>query len=445
MSESDKVLEQHSFEEFELDGSPVSEHLSEIVRLPGYWEADEECTKRKPTGFCESGHVQLGSAKPCSTRTCSLHWYQWRQRAAESLVARLAAYRYAQGDEWDRQRRLLHVISSPDQEQRWTVNRFWQERSESCDPVKEAGGRGGVVVPHPYRVSEAGNELYYEWLAKKGQDRGKWSVLREFTETWEEMQKMVTVAPHFHHLTAAEDIDGDVVAEIEDRTGRAVHNVRSLAPFYIDEDEVPRRVRHGRNGADEIVREGYEDMARLAMYLLSHAAVQPETGELSMRQTVTYWGEVHPSSFDPEEELTEAEWREIQERAAEAVGDAPEEESEEVGQQGRCSRDGCEEAVRPLSELPDRLADPDHTWWDSLESEQQLELLGVYQWLGDRPPPGGERGELPPGGFGRSPSGPDTESREDWLQWLRRKGRRCHERRKFPFLSVGIDEGEVPS
>jgi hypothetical protein len=439
MSVGDIETEQHQFMDYQRDDEEVREYLSEIIRLPGYWPADEDCKRLEPTGFCESGHVQFGSEDPCSTRTCSFHWRRWQTQAAKSMVARLAAYRYVQGDEWDSGRSMRHIVASPEQDQRWTVQRFWQERSNSHEPVEQVGGRGGAVIPHAYRVSDSGDELYYNWMEQRFHGRGKWSVLREYTETWGELEPMIEVAPHTHQLVAAEDIDGDEVGRVYEDTGWVVHNVRSLAWFFINEEEVPQKVRHGRDGAEEIVREGYEDMARLAMYLLSHGAVQPKTGDLSQRQTVTYWGEVHPGSFDPEEELTEEEWREIQERAAEAVGGVPEvdEEGEEV-EHGRCGRDGCEAVVRPLSELHERVADPDHTWWDSLEYEQQCELLGAYEWLGDRPPPGAGGENVPPGGFDRAPPGPSTDRREDWIEWLKRVGRRVEEQRKYPFLSAGM-------
>lgn len=435
--------DQHDLEQFEPDESPIAEYLSEIVRIPGYWGADEDCLDLKPTGFCGNGHVQLGAREPCGTRTCSEHWYQWRRRAAAALVARLAAYRYAQGGPHDRARRMLHLVTSPDQEQRWTTERFWSARSASKEPARDAGARGAAVIPHVYGVSDRGNEAFSLVTEKGHADRetGKWRVLRELTDGWDSLKPMIEVHPHTHQIAAVEDLDGEAVAEIEAETGWAVNNVRALAPFYIDADEVPVTECLGDGGKiertkQEVVREGYEDMAHLAMYLLSHASVQPETGDLPRRNTVTYWGEVHPGAFDPEEAeaLNREEWKEIQDRAAAAVGaEVPDEE--EAGTTGHeCARDGCEAVVHGLEELTDYMARPE--WVAGLESEQAYEMVGLKVYLADRPPPGAPGERAPPGGFDRAASmaAPDLRAESEFLEWLRRLGRSRSD--QYPFYRV---------
>lgn len=449
---------------FEVETKATKEYLSDIIRLPGYWPADEGCESIRPVGFCDRGHVQFGAADPCGgLRTCSLHWGQWRKDAAVQLVARLAAYRAVQGGRWDAGRRMKHVVRAPDQDQRWTVNRFWSERSAAYDVLEEVGIRGGVAVPHAYGASEAGKEAWHDAL-QDGLDPeyGMWRFLRGAADDWEEMKPLVEVRPHTHHLVAVEDLDGEAAAEIEERTGDVVEGIRSLKPFYTDaNDALPALTKEERAEArksdrpefevlqelaDERAMEGYEDMARTAMYLLSHAAVQPKTGDLPMRQTVSYFGEVHPNAFDPTDALTREQWEEIQEYAAAAVGAPALEESDGEGEESgrQCSRDGCEAVVWPVSELGDKLADPDHSWFDGLHFDQQCELLGLDQWRGDKPPPG-TAGDLPPGGFQRSPETPaGVETEEELISWLRRVGRARYERRDLPFLTVAMTpEGEA--
>lgn len=438
MSVSDTSALQHGIGDYEPDGHAKNEYISDIIRLPGYWEAKESCLELKPTGFCTAGHVQLGSAVPCGTRTCPHHWYQWRRRAAIKAVVRLAATRYLAGGPTDRSRRMLHLINSPPQDQRWTAERFWQQRSESYDRAADVGARGGVFIPHAYRASDEGNRLWKQAVAEGyiEPEFGKWRFFRESSETWEELKPLVEVGPHGHHFALAKNIDGEAVQELEAETGWMTKNVRSLAPFYVDESEVPPWELVDGNGRivrerSEVVREGYEDMARLTLYLLSHAAVQPKTGELPQRNTVTTWGDVH--QVTPSEDLPGEVLATIVRRAEAAVGgELPAEVGGLEGRRG-CAREGCEAPVEPLSRLEDYLSNVGEFegWFEGLDAEQQFEIWGLRVHMSDRPPPGtGPPGEeartLPPGGFQRSPSAtaagvPPDEA--DFLEWLRQLGR----------------------
>lgn len=442
MSASDIDVEQHSI------GSPIDEYMTDIVRQPGFFEAGENCGDLKPVGFCERGHVQIAGAEPCNTRKCPHHWGTWRKNSAESIVARAAAYRAAQGGPSSRRRRMVHVVEAPPQDQRWTVSRFWNHRSKSHDVAEDAGARGGVTIPHPYDTNDEADELYAEAVdaGVVGEDYGKWRFVRERADTWDDMKEAIEVRPHFHDLAPAEDVDADDRPE-----GWVVHNIRSLKRFYVDVDEVPgselvdgsgRIVRDRR----EVVREGYEDMARLTMYLLSHAGAQQKTGDLPQRSSMSYWGELSPNSFDPEEELDADTWETIQKHAAKAVGKAWDED-DESGEptEGECSCEDCEATVRPLSDLEEYLSNVGEYagWFGSLEKEQQWEIWGLWTSLGDRPPPGravgdlpntmdGEIGDredgqhdLPPSQFDRNPSIPDEVAGSETavIEWLRDLGR----------------------
>jgi hypothetical protein len=308
----------------------------------------------------------------------------WQQQAAVKIVARLAAYRHAQDGA---EKRLLHVVDSPDPERRWTTDAFWDERSRSYDVVDDVGGRGGVTVPHPYRTSEDG-----DWLFRRAvedgdweEEWGKWSLLRRTADDWNEMKRYVEAGPHYHHLVAAEDFDPGAVP-----SSRTVKNIRSLARFSIRD------------------MTGYRDMARVAMYLLSHAAYEPPSGDDGGRQTVTYWGDVHPNSFRPEEELTTAEWDRIKRMAERAVTTRPSDDLDTAGgddlDRADCPREECDGQIVPLDELRDYLRRDEFV--AQLDRGQRWTLKGVRWWLemkGDRPPP--------------------SSSEQRVREWFRQKGR----------------------
>ena len=349
-------------------------YYEDAIRLPGFGRQPERCMARKPVGFCDThGHVSIASASPCSTRGCPEHSHMWRKDAAEGLVARLAAYRQAQPD--GPRRRLLHVVTSPDRSRRWTAEAFWDARSASYDAVKAVDGRGGVTVPHAYRTSDAGDWLFEEAVERGDweRDAGKWSLLRDAADDWGEMLEYVEEAPHFHHLVAAEDFDTDAIP-----SGQVVKNIRSLDAFHVRD------------------MTAYRDMAATAMYLLSHAAFEPAGLDGGGRNTVTYFGEVHPNGFDPAEELTASEWDTIQRLSERAVRTDPSEDMDAGGldepDRRECTVDGCDGAIVEIGELRDWLSDP--TWLNSIGEKQATILEGAIGWLeeqGDRPPPSTDR------------------------------------------------------
>lgn len=367
-------------EQEEVRGPPTgggSAYYQDTVRLPGFGFAPDRCRSLQPVGFCEHGHVALGRSS-CGTRRCPDHWRDWTERAVVNAVARLAAYRYVQQGAG---KRLLHVVASPEQDRRWTADAFWDARSASYDAAEAAGARGGVAVPHPYRASDDGEHLW-EAATEHGdweEERGKWSLFRDDAgDDWGRMREHVEAAPHYHMLAPARDLDGD-----DAPAGWVVKNIRSLPRFHVDDVEA------------------YRAMARPMYYLLTHAAAQDG------RNTVTYWGDVHPGAFNPEEELSAARWERIQEYAERAVKERPAEGAAGTGSEEQlCERDGCESEIVPIEELGEWLQD--ETWVRSLGREERLELRGVQVWaqFGDRPPP--------------------TSSEAAVREWLRERGRLHH-------------------
>lgn len=360
--------------------APERAYYQDTIRLPGFGDQPHRCMPLKPVGFCrEHGHPVLGRSS-CGTRYCPEHWRDWLEDAVAKQVARLAAYRAAaEGAE----KRMLHVVLSPDPDRWWTGREFWETRTDAYAVAESVGVRGGCLYPHPYRTSEAGDHLFQtavesgDWEA----DRGKWSLLRDAADDWADMQDFIEAGPHYHMLAAAEDFDPDGL-----EAGWVGKNIRSLPRFH--EQDI----------------ESYRPMAKVAYYLLTHAAVQDG------RNTNTYFGDVHPNAFDPSEELGEARWQRIQENAELAVTTRPgplgAADKEAAGEQhDECPREDCESEVVPIDRLHEFLEDED--WLASIDETQRLQLEGLMCWAEgrtDRPPPHAATDE------------------QDMLGWLHRQG-----------------------
>lgn len=365
-----------------------------LVRIPGYGDAPERCRDYKPVGFCDDGHTILGRSS-CGTRYCPDHWRDWCEGAVINTVARLAAYREAQNGAG---KRLLHVVASPPQDRRYSRRELWDTRSDAYDAFEAAGGRGGVSVTHPYRTTETATRLYKSAVeeGKIPGDYGKWRFLRDLAEDfpggdWDELEELIEPAPHYHGLVPSRDLDGS-----DAPGGWVVENVRSMDPLYVDPDDVPAVALLDENqrivrGPNEAVRAGFEDMVATVYYILTHGAVQEE------RNTTTYFGEVHPNSFDPEEAVGAETWARIQAEAEAAVKGY---DVEAVGEDGvcdvgpeECPHEDCEAPVYDLEHLPDRLDDDD--WTAEIRAQKGgrrrlKRLMGVLAyWEGrtDRPPP----------------------------------------------------------
>lgn len=344
-------------------------YYEEVVRIPGYGDAPNRCRPMKPVGFCEEGHPILGRSS-CGVRYCPDHWRDWCEDAVISMVERLAAYREAR-DGWEK--RMCHVAASPPPRARWGVETLWNRRSDAYEALEAAGVRGGAVVTHPYRTTREADRLFKQRDEEEYGDVGKWRYFRDLAEDlpgedWDELEQYIEASPHYHALAAVEDVNG------ENAPGDwVVENIRSFDPFQYTDSE------------------SYEDMVRTAYYVLTHGAVQQG------RSTSTYFGEIHPNAFDPEEELTVAKWSRIQMEAERAVkGHAEETDQETVGEHGpeECPVDGCEACVIDVVHLPEYLDDDEFVSrvLSQRDGRKRLKRLrGMYAWWDtrtDRPPPG---------------------------------------------------------
>ena len=339
--------------------TPDKTYYGNTVKIPGTGSAPNRCQGLSPVGFCEGGHIALGRSS-CDTRYCPDHYLGWVRDGAASAVARLSAYR-ENAEGWGK--RLLHLVASPEAD-RVSTDRFWSMRPEAQDAVQAAGARGGYCIAHPYRTSDAADELF-RTAVQEGDlspETGRWTFLRRFAGgDWEKWQTMTEAGPHYHFLAPCEDFDPEAVPD-----GWVVKNVRSFSRF------------------EKRDLEAFEDMARAAWYLRTHGAAE------EFRQTATWFGDVHPASFDPEEELGAVEWQFIQERAAEAVGVPMEEmrDGEGAKEERICDVDDCEEILHDLEDL--HAFTSDLSWMRSIPPKRRHRLRAVEIWMFEEsviPPP----------------------------------------------------------
>lgn len=342
---------------------PPKTYYSGQVKIPGYGETPERCRPLTPVGFCKSGHTVLGRSS-CGTRYCPDHWRDWCEEAVISAVARLAAYRHAvDGAE----KRLSHIVASPPQDRRYSKRALWETRSEAYDVLEAAGVRGGVSVTHPYRTNERGDELYAQAqaLGELDEDTGRWEFLRDCTGDFEDLSRYIEASPHYHALAAAEDVQPDDAPD-----DWVVERIRTLKPFYYRDTE------------------SYRAMVAPAYYILTHGAVEDD------KHTLTYFGDVHPASFDPSEELNADVWDRIQQEAEAAVKAAEDDEDDEaLGGPAECPCEDCEAAVVDVYYLDEYMDDEDFKS-DVLSHrdgrQRWLRLRGLVYWWsegGVRPPP----------------------------------------------------------
>lgn len=333
--------------------------------LPGLGDEGAGCGEWAPREFCDAaGHVQLGQHL-CGRRSCPRCWNgQWARPRTVSVVQRLAAARYAEPD--GIRRRAVHVIVSPAEGSVVSIEDFYRARRKAIDRAKEHGVRGGLIVPHGYRVTDDAKAEFRalldagEWDLEA--DGGIWRWVRENRRDWRDQTYW---SPHFHVLGLAVDVDaGDGAG------GWVVKNVKrgdrhSLKPFRLTDES------------------GYEDMAAAARYLLSHATYEAD----GSRQVVTWFGALHATNFDPEEALSAGAWEAIKRTAEEVVGgradrgDGADSEEPET-----CPVDGCEGVLHPIWEAGEFLT----VRGEDLPRSNEHTLARAHEWAcGDREPPPG--------------------------------------------------------
>lgn len=324
--------------------------------IPGMSARPDSCGNWYPYHVCDECGQPIFSESHCGLRKCPECWYQWVRDTAEKIVIRIQAYRWAQDDGLDR--RLIHALFSPDQDENWTISRVDGIRKDSYEKAAEAGISGGCALLHLWRTTD---DLDEEFRAATvaGMDDAKWKYLREnYGKGW---RRAVEVSPHVHQIAVAPEFEPE-------RDGWVSKRVRTLEPMK----SLSRP-------------ESYEDVAGLAMYLLSHTAIAD--GEQALR----WFGDVYPGGFNPEEELSSGALDTIERKAEEAVqpdGDGEDDDVDQLPEQLECEAgtEGCAGQPMPIWDVPSARR---VNWWDNrLDRETEKKLSVACEWMmGDLDPP----------------------------------------------------------
>lgn len=376
-----RVRSERALEETESESEPVgagegpgawSEDLDvpiyadSSLTIPGMGDPGKNCGEAIPIEFCEECGEPHFATVSCDQRQCPDCWNSWRSDRAEGIVRRLAAARRVAGDGLER--RVVHGVVSPPEGEVRTLTEFDRMMRRAYELIGEAGARGGVAVPHGWRVKDEVKERWAEDTDGGESGPALWRWVREvYGDGW---RQAAYWSPHVHILALAPDFAAN---DPDAQDGWVVSRIRSLSRWSLTD------------------REGYEDMARAASYLLSHSAYEPESNTDSVR----WFGDLHPSNFSPDPNgeipepslpsLSEGTYKVIERFAAEAVGLEDDEADREPKD---CRRDECEGERRTIHDAGEWLMNPD--WCDHIGSEQQRRLKTALEWLcGEkRPPPG---------------------------------------------------------
>lgn len=358
-----------------LEESAERSAFGEIpIKIPGKGESTDRCGTYVPKSFCdgEDTHIQVGK-HDCGRRECPRCWSgQWAGPRTASVVGRLQAARWAEEDGIDR--RVVHTMLSPEPGEVSNVVELFEARSKAIDLAKDHGVRGGTVIVHPYRATDETKRRFAE--AKEAgleeAERGIWRFIRENDRHW---YAQVYWSPHFHIVGLARDVKEGGGEDDGDWTIQNLSTGKGVQPNPgVDRRIAPMENLHGE--------ESYEDLIRVIRYLLSHTAVVDD------RQGVTWFGSLHGTNFDPEEEISDGAYSTIRRRAEELVG-YEDDKDEELLEDQECPVDDCDGHLHHITKAPAYIEQQG----EHLSIEALTRLRYAYDWFIE------SREEEPEGGW----------------------------------------------
>jgi hypothetical protein len=226
--------------------------------------------------------------------------------------------------------------------------------------MREAGVRGGVCVFHGFRVRDEVKEEFRDVRALRDDVEGVWKWVRENDRDW---RSQTYWSPHFHYIGLCEDFDAEGFDEW-----------------------VLRRLSSAKAFSCVSQVSAYKSLSSMVSYILSHATFETEESV----KCVTWYGEVHPSQFQAEEELS-AGAIDVIARLSEQVAGGREsrgEGGEDI--RGECRREVCSGNCRPIFDAFDWLSDPE--WSENIDTERYRYLVVAFEWsIGEIDPPPGMR------------------------------------------------------
>lgn len=342
--------------------------------LPGTGAEGSGCGTWYPKEFCDTnGHVHLGKHQ-CGNRSCPNCWSNlWARPRTVNVVSRLGAAREVSHP------RLVHLAVSPPEGSIDTKQAFYDGHRTAYRIAKEHGVRGGVLVPHGYRVAGQAREAFRaevkvgKWNPKE--DGGIWRWVREHDTHWRDLTYW---SPHYHIIGLSRDVKP---SNPDADDGWILKNMK-------------RGDSYGFSNWNKKDRDAYDDMAAAVRYILSHATFEKGAS----RQAIRWFGVLHSTKFCPDPEdaedrktepdlgpLSKGTWNTIQRYAEEVVG-GESDRSGSADEREQCDRDGCDGELHPIWDAREFLDQRG----DRLETTQYDRLLSAYLWAtGDiEPPPG---------------------------------------------------------
>lgn len=357
-STNSRVEPDHSGQQADIETACYGE---QDWTLPGMENRPNSCGRYYPEQFCSTcGEPHFG-VSCCQNRGCPECWWSWTATRSTAICRRLGAARFAADDDLDK--RAVHAFVSPPDGEINSKRDFYEGIKHAYSLAKEAGIRGGCLIPHGYRLTKEAIEEFRA-LDFNG---GAWQWVRECDTHW---RSLVRWSPHFHIMGLArsvepdnvENLDGWIVSRIDRAAGQS-----SFAPFYLTRAE------------------GYEDMIGCARYLLSHATYEIGEG----KQIVRWFGSLAPAAFSPEEELSDGSLATIERKAEELTGvDSSKDDAVASDDDDLCERDGCFGELVPIWDAGQALMRK--SFCEEIGQEQQRRLVAAFEWaIGETiPPPG---------------------------------------------------------
>ena len=325
------------------------------VTLPGKGESGKNCGQWYPQEFCDScGEPQFGESR-CLQRSCPECWRAWSKQRTVGIIERLQKARQAANSGLEK--RAVHAVASPPAGEITTLRDIDNGFRTAYDKAEAAGIHGGTVIFHGFRVTEQAKQ---QWGIEtdSGDDGPKlWRWVREHDTHWRELTYW---SPHFHIIGLGPEVEPD------DSDDWIIERIRTLERYQMTDIE------------------SYRDIARAAMYVISHTTFESDTAKDSIR----WYGSLATSKFRAEKEISDGAIATIERKAAEAV-ERPTGEEAEADSEGTKECDVCgSTGFSSIFEAGGALMDTQ--WCERIGREQERRLKTAFEWaIGEiEPPPG---------------------------------------------------------
>lgn len=175
-------------------------HNGETWLLPGGGDRGDRCMEFRPKAVCdECGHVEMVQER-CDSWECPKCWTRAANRQSISSGTRLQSFRYTQPENHKRQ--WAHVVVDLPEGDVETRRQLFDNRSTAADIAMEKGMRGCAVVPHAYRATEVGQQLYHEHVDRDEEGDpiyGLWVWIRnDSDQLGVPTSELIEWSPHYH-------------------------------------------------------------------------------------------------------------------------------------------------------------------------------------------------------------------------------------------------------